>query len=349
MNSHDLHVNTPLVALEEHWVIAAASHELTVQPMARELLGHVIVLFRDQHGVAQALEDRCLHRQVSLSLGAVRDGALSCPYHGFRFAGDGRCVHVPSGLREHKLPAKTLRSYPVCEQDGSVWVYIGKTPPIVSAPHWPAWELRGYATEEVITTIEAPLLPILDNFVDTAHTGFVHAGLFRGDPSREVTAQIERRDGSVRIETLGESDVQSLAGRLLVPAGETIRHTDEVILPFTVRVDYWLGPTRHLLTTSICIPETQTRTRVYTRVSARFSPVSRPLARALVPLTRKILAQDKVVLENQALQVRRHGAHWEVSVAADAPTLAVARAFADYCSKRDDRAQKPDQHVSYRL
>jgi len=348
MTEHDLHVETPLASLQDHWVIAAAASELGTEPLARTLLGHPVVLFRDGAAVARALEDRCLHRQVSLSLGCVRRGALACPYHGFRFDGSGACVHVPTALSEHKLPAKKLRAYPVCEQDESVWVYIGSGEPTQPPPRWPAALLSGYATYEVMTSLQTSLLPVLDNFVDTAHTGFVHAGLFRGDPERPVSACIEHLTTGVRIETRGESDVSSLAGRLLVPRGELIRHIDEVILPFTVRVDYWLGTSRHLLTTSICTPETGTRTRVYTRVSARFAPISEAVARMLVPLTRKILAQDKVVLENQASQLARHGARWDVSTAADAPTLAVARAFADYCAQRT-RESTPPREVSYLL
>jgi nitrite reductase/ring-hydroxylating ferredoxin subunit len=348
MTEQDMHVATPLLALQNHWLLAASASELGDAPLARTLLGENLVLFRDSHGVACALEDRCLHRQVALSRGCVRDGAVACPYHGFRFDGTGACVHVPTALGEHKRPSKKLRSYPVCEQDQSIWVYVGTGEPTEAAPRWPEAMLRGYATHELITELNAPLLPVLDNFVDTAHTGFVHAGLFRSSPTRPVTARIELVSSGVRIETFGESDVSSLVGRLLVPEGETITHVDEVILPFMVRVDYTIGSSRHILTTSICTPETSTRTRVYTRISAYLPPISKIVAAALVPLTRKILAQDKVVLENQTAQLAGRAAHWDISVAADAPTLAVARAFTDYCTNKT-RAQDKAREVSYLL
>lgn len=343
------HAETPLRDLEDHWVIAAASREIgRSQPVGRTLLGRRVVLFRDGSGDVRALEDRCLHRQVSLSGGCVRAGAVACPYHGFRFDGAGACVHVPSALADHKLPARRLGSYPVIERDESVWVWIGSREPKGPPPRWPHAVLQDYATHEVITGIDAPLLNVLDNFVDTTHTGFVHAGLFRSAPAKHVRARIEEVETGVRIETMGESDVSSLAGRLLVPRGETVRHVDEVILPFTVRVDYWLGSARHLLTTSICTPETAARTRVYTRVSALFPPSSRAVAAMLVPLTRKILAQDKIILEDQAAQIARHGDRFDASTAADAPVLAVARAFLDYCAGRRGEPGRT-REVEYRL
>lgn len=342
------HVRTPLGALEEHWFLAAASRELGSAPLGRTVLGRALVLFRDATGAAVALEDRCPHRHVSLSKGCVQRGTIACPYHGWRFDGRGACVHVPSALEGEKLPRATVATFPVREQDGSVWVWIGAGAPASEPPRWPHVELGGCSTHEVVTVIECALLPILDNFVDTAHTGIVHRGLFRGPPEKPVRARIEELPTGVRIETLGESDPESVAGRL-VSAGERIEHFDELILPYTVRVDYRWGASRHVLTTSVCTPETETRTRVFTRVSVRFGAVSPALVRALVPLTKRVLAQDRDILEDQAAQLAKHGARFRASTIADAPTLAVTRAFEAYCERRMDARELRTLDVEYRL
>ena len=44
---------------------------MTDAPLARTLLGEPVVLFRTGDGTPAALEDRCCHRQLPLSMGEV--------------------------------------------------------------------------------------------------------------------------------------------------------------------------------------------------------------------------------------------------------------------------------------
>ena len=54
-----------------------------------------IALFRADDGSFRAVENRCAHRQLKLSLGEVRGCRLVCAYHGWQYDGDGRCVEIP--------------------------------------------------------------------------------------------------------------------------------------------------------------------------------------------------------------------------------------------------------------
>ena len=47
-------------------------------------------------GEVSAFPARCPHRLVPLAAASVADGRLQCPYHGWRFDGDGRCVDIPA-------------------------------------------------------------------------------------------------------------------------------------------------------------------------------------------------------------------------------------------------------------
>jgi len=76
--------------------VAAASELSADQPVAARLLGQDWVLWRDAEGHARAAPDRCPHRGTRLSLGRVCEGELQCPYHGWRFAADGRCSRIPA-------------------------------------------------------------------------------------------------------------------------------------------------------------------------------------------------------------------------------------------------------------
>ena len=54
-----------------HWYAAAWGSEIGEAPLGRRFLGEPVVLFRDGEGRIAALEDRCPHRLVPLSMGSV--------------------------------------------------------------------------------------------------------------------------------------------------------------------------------------------------------------------------------------------------------------------------------------
>jgi len=84
-----------------------------------------VALFRTEQGELHAVEDRCAHRQLELSLGNVVDGKLVCAYHGWAYDGEGRLVEVTHELFGHKLPRCRLNSFPVRVRYGLVWIFFG--------------------------------------------------------------------------------------------------------------------------------------------------------------------------------------------------------------------------------
>ena len=65
--------------LKNCWYVAAYDRELEDGgPLGRTLLNEPVVMFRDSAGKAIALEDRCCHRQLPLSLGQVLGDRLQC-------------------------------------------------------------------------------------------------------------------------------------------------------------------------------------------------------------------------------------------------------------------------------
>ncbi len=82
-------------AVLDAWHLVALSRDMP-RGKARKVMccDTPIALFRTDEGVG-ALVDRCPHRNYPLSEGRVMKGTLECPYHGWRFARDGRCAEVP--------------------------------------------------------------------------------------------------------------------------------------------------------------------------------------------------------------------------------------------------------------
>lgn len=169
------------------WAPVALSTQLKAKPLARTLGGVPIVLFRGPAGVT-ALEDRCPHRNYPLSNGQVRDGVLTCPYHGWRFDGAGACVEVPGADPAAPLAKLAARRLGVVERHGAVFVRLdGAQAPFVPPP------LLGDPAYDHFWWTQPPwrgrALDALENILDPFHTNFIHDGLIRVSRRRQPVRQ----------------------------------------------------------------------------------------------------------------------------------------------------------------
>lgn len=162
--------------LPRQWLPALPSSDLGEEAVPVELAGERLALFRDPQGRPHALLDRCPHRGVALSLGEVtEDGCLQCPFHGWRFRGDGTCAAVPLNpdARRERLGATAVA---VQERGGLVWAF---TAPGVAAP------TQGPAVPELLEDPRATVRMFsrdwechwtraMENMLDVPHLPYVH-------------------------------------------------------------------------------------------------------------------------------------------------------------------------------
>jgi len=185
------------VLLENQWYVAAWSEDVGRSLLPRRILGQRIVLYRTLGGQPVALHDRCPHRSAPLSMGRLNDDSIECGYHGITYDAHGQCIRVPGQARIP--PGAVVRSYPVAEKYGMVWVWTGdatRADPatIIDIPQHgaPGWtRSRGY------TYFESNYLNICDNLVDPAHTSFVHRGTIGNTSAADVAIDAEERDGVI--------------------------------------------------------------------------------------------------------------------------------------------------------
>ena len=84
-----------------------------------------IALFRGEDGRVRALENRCVHRHLPLTLGSVEGCRLTCMYHGWSYDDSGRLAEVPHDRFGHPTPDLGVRAYPARERYGLVWIFPG--------------------------------------------------------------------------------------------------------------------------------------------------------------------------------------------------------------------------------
>ncbi len=83
----------------EGWYVVARDGDIGNRPRRVRCVGDDIVLFRGSEGRIHAIAAHCPHMGANLADGRVRDGCLECPFHGWRFAGDGELTGLPGGRR----------------------------------------------------------------------------------------------------------------------------------------------------------------------------------------------------------------------------------------------------------
>lgn len=160
------------------WYPIARATEVTAdKPFKVQLLGLPFVAFRDETGAARVLADTCVHRGGSLGAGWVKGGCVVCPYHGWRFGGDGRCVHIPSLGADTKPPARAkVDSYPVQERYGIVFAFLGDLPEAERPPIYDIteYDLPQWKTQLYVLDLAAYYERSMENGLDPTHNEFVH-------------------------------------------------------------------------------------------------------------------------------------------------------------------------------
>lgn len=131
-----------VLGFREYWYPVAWSRKIGAKPTPVQALGQKIMLVRDD-GVVRALHDRCPHRGVPLSHKMASQefpGTWSCCYHGWTFDLEtGVLVAAITDGPESPICGKVaVRTYPVHEQRGLVWVWMGDGEPRPFADDVPA-------------------------------------------------------------------------------------------------------------------------------------------------------------------------------------------------------------------
>jgi phenylpropionate dioxygenase-like ring-hydroxylating dioxygenase large terminal subunit len=310
----------------DFWYPLAWSKDVKAQKtLARRFSGDPIVLFRGKSGKVFALEDRCAHRQVPLSLGVVEGETLRCGYHGWAYNCAGKCVDVPYLGRE-RLP-NGVRSYPVHEVDGLIFIFPGNGS--LAASRVPAAlgakANRLYKTRQLNREVACHYTFMHENLFDMNHQ-FLHRSLMgtikatcldrrRGEDWCEVDYTFTRTAGG---QSLGEAAILNVvrspkagtdADLMTIRTGYPYQSLKVWVNGGQPVLDVWLGYTP--------LDKEQRTNRTFGYLSVK-KPKIPGLIHAAWPFitwfTEGIFTQDKHIVEQEQKAHDAQGADWNNEV-----------------------------------
>jgi phthalate 4,5-dioxygenase len=226
--------------IREYWLPACRSARLEADgaPERVRLVGENFVAFRGTSGRVGFMAEGCPHRCASLALARNEGDGLRCIFHGWKFNVEGRCVDTPTEpeeRRERFAQNVPVRSHPVHEAGGLVWVYLGKHRD--SPPPFPAFEFTALPADHVTPRrglLHANWLQGLEALLDSAHVSFLHRRQLEpptDGPARKEIGYI-RDNGAPTFEFVDRPYGFTEGALREQASGECYARVREVALPF---------------------------------------------------------------------------------------------------------------------
>lgn len=291
----------PFSAMRRTWQPVANAPALPPgQVIGYTLLDTELVVARYPDGALLAADVACPHKGARLSAGCFQEGALMCPYHGWRFDGGGACLDIPSLVEPNpaKLALSHLRCYPVRERYGMIWVKLDPTGDH-ELPDVPEFEDQRWTYRlGPPTPFRSGFRREIENFLDMTHFAFAHR--------RTLGAAADARAPDMTIETFEDGGFQmdapfpALATAHEQPGKLQSAHhrRQRCFLPnfSTVRQIFTDGDERVLV--HIPSPNTRESCTVFwaLAISPRFNG---PPPDSQIEFAIKVLAEDRQMCESQ--------------------------------------------------
>ena len=167
----------PFTPFPNGWFMVGRSADLqrgSVLPV--HFFGRDLVLMRTESGTAALLDAHCAHLGAHLGYGGkVRGETVQCPFHGWCYDAQGRCIEAPFAK---KVPPKAgIKAWPLLECNGVLMAFhhsAGAAPqrdlPAIAEFASPEWTAPAPHQYRMRTHIQE----IAENVIDLAHTRFLH-------------------------------------------------------------------------------------------------------------------------------------------------------------------------------
>lgn len=313
----------------DFWYPLARSGDVKAgKSLAVSFGGEPIVIVRPQQGEIYALEDRCAHRQVPLSLGVVRNDRLQCHYHCWTYDRTGACVNVPY-LDEGKQLPNGVRSYPAREAYGLIFVYPGNTtaPGLQQFPDVPTFAKKEYKTRTLDRTIGCHWSFMHENLMDMNHQ-FLHRSLMGS--IRATLLDLREGDGWVEVDytfaraagkqPIGERFMINRKGAAKVSDGSIDKMTIRTAYPYQT-LQFWTAgsdePALDLWNCYVPTDREQRRNQTYGLMMIRKPGIPGMIHLIwpfIVAFTNGIFGQDQHIVEAEQAAFDAQGEDWNQEI-----------------------------------
>ena len=160
------------------------------RPVRVKLLGEDLVLFRAKNGQLGLIGSFCPHRLGPLFFGRVEEEGLRCPYHGWKFAADGKCLEMPNVPAELSFTDEIHHpAYPCVEHGGIVWACMGRNNELPALPDLEFLRVSDEDRQYRLFFQECNYLQVLEGGIDPTHVMWLHSPYDLADEELTATQQ----------------------------------------------------------------------------------------------------------------------------------------------------------------
>lgn len=289
---------TPQHKYDLQWyVVGTASDFFTNVPQKVTIWDKNYVVWKNETGYYNGLDDACSHKGASLAGGKVCNNNIICPYHAYEFSADGKLTTIP-GITFQPSPIKDITKYHVVEKNG--WVYLNTLDTVGFQ-----FEENIYSeTEELERNDSLVFLEmkydcysriLSENSLDVMHIGFVHTFGNSNKPAPiEVDPPYMVSPHHYKTTYLYESGEQSIARRIFDV--KDLEIDNEFCLPHTTIARVRFGEYVNTIIT-FALPISETKSKLFVKTYRNFW--KNPLGDAITKnMMFKTMIQDKIVVEN---------------------------------------------------
>lgn len=213
------------------WFVIAYADDIAIgESKPLRYFGKELVMFRTESGKVSVLDAYCPHLGAHLGYGIhgasgggrVEGESIVCPFHAWKFNGEGMCTDVPyaKAIPPKVKDKQCLGSYPAVEVNQCIYVWFH---PDGEAPHW---EPERFAEAESSDwapleryewTIHTSCQEMAENGYDGAHFRYVHQTATFPDSTVEFREHISQTVNRADLETPRGTVKGSITSRAVGP------------------------------------------------------------------------------------------------------------------------------------
>jgi len=274
------------------WFPALLSSELKLgQVKPLRYFGRDLVAWRGHDGMARMLDAHCRHLGAHMGYGGrVSGNHLDCPFHAWRYDGEGVVHEIPYAEQiPQSLRKPCERQWPVVEANRLIWFWfhpLGEAPmwevevfPETSDPRWTDYDIFEWR-------VFGSLQNMAENAVDVAHFQFVHGTATF--PTSEMIWDGFRRTSII------EAGLDTPGGRKPIRIEARMNGPGQTATRFS-------GVAETLLVAAVTpVEKDEVRVRFcFTQPKEQADPLAQMVAQGFIHEVCRQLDQDKVIWDRQ--------------------------------------------------